>query len=65
MGKNTIRLLRFAIDYPDGWHTCGRDSVRAMRTLAGLGLLETIEYGRKALPQFRLMPAKALRSEAA
>lgn len=45
--------MRFAIRY-EGWHTCGRDSVRTVRRLAQWGLLEIQEYGKKALPQFRL-----------
>lgn len=53
MTKNEKRLLKFAIEYP-GWHTCGRDTVPLMRRLAGYGLVEMVEYGRKALPQFRL-----------
>lgn len=52
MGKNILRLLRFAISYP-GWHTYGKDrsTVDALRRLENLGLIERNEHR-----QFRLIP---------
>lgn len=53
MAPNAHRLLAFAIRYPEGWHTCGADSVRAMGALEARGYLEVVRYA-KARPQFRL-----------
>lgn len=51
MGKHMLRLLRFALRYPDSWHTYGTDrsTVNAVRRLSELGLLEC-----NAVRQFRL-----------
>lgn len=51
MGPNMRRLLKFAHDYPFGWHTYGKDrsTVDAIGTLAGLGFIEVNENR-----QFRL-----------
>lgn len=51
MGRHQLRLLKFAIHY-DGWHTYGTDetTVRAIKSLVRLGLLETNEFR-----QFRLV----------
>jgi len=50
MGKNMIRLLRFAIQFPS-WHTYGKDraTVDAVKRLERLGFVEINEYR-----QFRL-----------
>lgn len=53
MTPNMNRLLAFSIRYP-GWHSCGRDSVRAMSALEARGFLTVIRYGKGKLPQFRL-----------
>lgn len=59
MGRNMIRLLRFAINYRgnDAWHPYGHDdgTVRALRRLADMGFIERDVANRK----FRLVPAKA------
>jgi hypothetical protein len=57
MSPNMHRLLKFALRYP-GWHTCGRDSTRAMTALEARGYLHVQRYDSKALPQFRVaLPA--------
>jgi hypothetical protein len=45
MGRNMLRLLRFALKY-EGWHTYGTDqsTVRALESLEALGLIEVNEY---------------------
>lgn len=58
MGRNQLRLLKFAIQYPGGWHGYGRDrsTVSAVNSLAGAGFLEISDTSR----QFRLaLPAGA------
>lgn len=52
MGRHQLRLLQFAIRYP-GWHSYGTDpiTVRVVRSLESLGLIETNEFR-----QFRLTP---------
>lgn len=52
MGRHESRLMRFAINYPRGWHSMGGNAAerRAMRNLADSGLLELSESGK----QFRL-----------
>jgi hypothetical protein len=59
MGTNTLRLLRFALDYP-GWHSMGSQANdrRSMATLEKHGLLEVMRYGKKASPQFRIRQPK-------
>lgn len=51
MGKNMLRLLKFAIKYQT-WHTYGKDqsTVRALNRLVNLGLIEKNEHR-----QFRLI----------
>lgn len=57
MGKNMVRVLKFAIQYrgEDRWHTYGKDraTVDALRRLEEMGLIERNEYR-----QFRLIPSK-------
>jgi hypothetical protein len=55
MGKNQLRLLKFAIEYPT-WHTYGKDrsTVDAIRSLDGKGLIVLNEFR-----QFRI----AIKSE--
>lgn len=50
MGRNAIRLLRFAITYP-GWHRYGTDrsTVRAIKRLRDLNFIEVNDHR-----QFRL-----------
>ncbi len=52
MGKNTLRLLLFAIKY-QGWNSYGTDrqTVDALRRLENLGLVERDQKAR----QFRLI----------
>jgi hypothetical protein len=52
MGRHQLRLLRFAMRYPNGWHSYGTDAttVRAVNALAYLGLLEISSNSR----QFRV-----------
>ena len=58
MSPNMHRILKFAIEYP-GWHSCGRDSTRAMAALEARGYLDVKRYSGRALPQFRLaLPAR-------
>ncbi len=58
MGKHSLRLLKFALDYP-GWHSCADDSRRTMYRLEAQGLLEVIRYsGKRVLPQFRIRQPK-------
>ena len=54
MGKNMLRMLRFAICYQD-WYTYGKDrsTVDAVRRLEKLQLLEVNEFR-----QFRLSKEK-------
>ena len=53
MGKNQLRLLKFAIRFcrNDEWHTYGKDrsTVDAINSLVGKGLLDVNEFR-----QFRL-----------
>lgn len=53
MRGNTLRLLRFLVQYP-GWHTIGRDSWPAMRRLEAVGLVTVKRHDRGVLPQMRL-----------
>ena len=41
MGRHQLRLLKFALDYP-GWqpHGTDRQTVRAVNSLARIGLIE-------------------------
>lgn len=58
MSPNMHRLLKFALKYP-GWHSCGRDSTRAMAALEAHGYLDVKRYPGKVLPQFRIaLPAR-------
>lgn len=52
MGKNQLRLLRFAIKYPVHWHSYGKEqpTIRALRALERKGFIE-IDAG---LRMFRL-----------
>lgn len=54
MGKNILRLLKFAVRYP-GWHSFGKDrsTTDSVRVLAGHGLIEINQYR-----QFRLNTPK-------
>lgn len=57
MGNEAIRLLRFAIRYPQGWHsvTRGQPRVRrALATLEGHGLIELRRHKAPAQWQFRI-----------
>jgi hypothetical protein len=55
MGREAIRLLKFAIRYQGGWHSYNTDqkTVRAVRRLVTLGFLEVNHECR----QFRLVTA--------
>lgn len=46
MGKNQLRLLKFAIKYSSSWHTYGKDrsTVSAIKSLENLGLIITNEH---------------------
>lgn len=52
MGKNMLRILRFAISYK-GWHTYGRDrsTVDAISRLSNLGLIEVNRFRQFRLKQ--------------
>ena len=54
MGKNMIRLLRFALSYP-GWHSYGKDrsTTKALSRLCNLDLIEINSFR-----QFRLAQPK-------
>ncbi len=59
------RLLKFALRYPGGWHTCSRGSrkaIRAMNSLCDKGFLEVAEHGRGIDPQFRLALPERIRA---
>ena len=58
MGKNMLRLLKFAIQY-QGWQTYGTDrsTVDALGALSAMGLIEMNEYC-----QFRLDQPNELRT---
>lgn len=53
MGKNTLRLLLFALRWPDTWHTYGTDRKTrdAILSLVSNGILELNRESR----QFRLL----------
>lgn len=55
MGKNQLRLLKFAMRFP-GWHGYGKDrnTVAALRALEYYGLIEVSKETR----QFRLANRK-------
>ena len=41
MGKEQLRLMKYALRYPDGWHYCSPGKVRrAARRLEGKGIFE-------------------------
>lgn len=56
MGRNTYRLLKFAITYV-GWHTYGKDraTVGALSSLVARGLIEKNEHR-----QFRIKQPNAI-----
>lgn len=49
MGRHQLRLLKFALDYPFEWHGYGtdRNTVRAINTLASIGVLELSDTSRQ------------------
>jgi hypothetical protein len=57
MGRHQLRLLKFALRYPNEWHSYGSDrsTVNAVRALARLELLELSPVSR----QFRLKTGTA------
>jgi hypothetical protein len=56
MTPDESRLLRFALSYPNGWHSFARHQPRrthnALSRLEHAGLIEIVRY-KKALTQFR------------
>lgn len=67
MGKEAIRLLRFAIAHP-GWHsvTKGQPKVlRALRTLEALGFVSVERWANhpRASAQFKLATGDAVAHE--
>lgn len=50
MGKQQARLMRFALKYPNQWHSFANDASRTVQSLVRYGLL-TVNWETK---QFRL-----------
>lgn len=66
MGKNMLRLLKFAIQY-QGWQTYATDrsTVDALNTLSAHGLIEMNEYRQFRLDQPNELRTGEIKDEAA
>lgn len=66
MGKNMLRLLKFAIQY-QGWQSYGKDrsTVDALGALSSLGLIEMNEHRQFRLDQPDELRTGEIKDEAA